>query len=864
MARFLTTILLTLCSLTTLYAQITLDYYLPSGTEYDESIPTPKEVLGTEVGEWHVRHDQLVQYVTAVAEASDRVSITEYARSYEQRPLVYLTVTSEENHTNIDNIRQEHIQLSNAETSDELDTSTMPAIVQLGYSVHGDESSGANASMVVLYHLAAAQGNDISQLLDNTVILLDPSFNPDGLSRFAQWANMHRGKTAVADPLNREHRQGFPSGRTNHYWFDLNRDWLLVQHPESQGRISYFHKWLPNILTDHHEMGTNSTFFFQPGIPSRTHPLTPQKNQDLTGEIAQFHAKAFDDRQQLYYSKESFDDFYYGKGSTYPDINGSIGILFEQASSRGHAQESIHGVLRFPETIKNQITASFSTLESAREMRTELLNYQREFYKNAAEEASNSNVKAYVFGTGDDAARTHKMAELLRHHDIKLHELSETVSAGGTQFNAGEAFVIPLNQTKYRLIDAMFEERTSFRDSLFYDVSTFTIPHAFNMPYAALDKNNFDEDLMGSEYSEPVLPSGQIVGGKSDYAYLFEWDGYFAPRALNRLQEIGVRVKVASQPFTTVTAQGPTTFDYGTIMVALGTQKVGADEIYETMREISINDAIDVYAVGSGMSPRGMDLGSRNFEDLDDVNVAIVVGEGVSAYEAGEAWHLLDQRYHMTPTLLETEELDRSALDRYTSIVMVHGGYNDLPDDALQNLKRWIENGGTLVATKGAVRWAKANNLANINYVTDNGEEDGDREEPQQRPYAKISEDFGSRFIGGTIFENSLDLTHPLGYGFNEETLPVFRNSRIYLQPGDNPYSTPLRYTDSPLMSGYVSGKNLEQLSESAGIVVTGHGSGNVIAMVDNPNFRAYWYGTNKLFANAIFFGQTISGSSTN
>jgi len=862
--RLLSVLTIIVLSFTGLNAQVTLDYYLPSGTSYDSSIPTPKEILGTEVGEWHVRHDQLVQYVYAVAEASERVTITEHARSYEQRPLVHLTITSPQNHRNLEQIRQQHIQISDASTSGSLNTSEMPAVVQLGYSVHGNESSGSNASMVVLYHLAAAQGGDINDLLDNTVILLDPSFNPDGLSRFAQWANMHRGKTAVADPRHREHNEIFPSGRTNHYWFDLNRDWLLVQHPESQGRIQYFHKWLPNILTDHHEMGTNSTFFFQPGIPSRTHPLTPQKNQDLTGEIATYHAEAFNQEQELYYTKESFDDFYYGKGSTYPDINGSIGILFEQASSRGHAQESIHGVLRFPETIKNQITASFSTLEAARNMRTKLLNYQREFYQNAAEEARNDDTKAYVFGTEHDPARTAEMAKLLDHHGIQMFELKETINTGGEQFPAGETVIVPLDQKKYRLIKAIFEQRTSFQDSLFYDVSTFTIPHSFNMPFAELDKKTFRTNLQGPQLEDPLVPASAVFGGKSDYAYLFEWDSYYAPRALYRLQKIGVRTKVASKPFTTMTRQGTKQFDYGTIMVALGTQQVSDNEIHEVMNEIAANDGVDVYAVPTGYTPTGIDLGSRSFENLNKPNVAILIGDGVSSYEAGEAWHLLDQRYHMAPTLLEKDALSYADIQKYNVIVMVDGRYSDISERGVENLTRWTQSGGTIIAIKDAIRWAKTNNLADVTYLTEseNGEtEDGNNE---TRPYAKLSEDRGAQFIGGTIFENRLDLTHPLGYGFNRSEIPVFRNSTLFLQKGENPYSTPLSYTDSPLLSGYVSEENLNKLSGTAGIIVSSPGRGTSISMVDNPNFRAFWYGTNKLFANAIFFGQTISGASAN
>ena len=247
--------------------------------------------------------------------------------------------------------------------------------------------------MLYAYHLAALQGKEIEETLSKTIVLLDPCYNPDGLNRFANWVNVHKSKNLSADPANREYNEPFPRGRTNHYWFDLNRDWLPSQHPESQGRIKNFHEWYPNVLTDHHEMGTNSTYFFQPGIPSRTNPNTPEENQELTKKIANFHAKALDKIGSLYYSEESFDDFYYGKGSTYPDANGCIGILFEQASSRGHLQESINGLVSFPFTIRNQLTTSLSTLEADQILRKDLLDYQRRFYQSGIATAKNQHLK---------------------------------------------------------------------------------------------------------------------------------------------------------------------------------------------------------------------------------------------------------------------------------------------------------------------------------------------------------------------------------------------------------------------------------------------------------------------------------------
>ena len=278
-----------------------------------------------------------------------------------------------------------------------------------------------------------------------TIILFDPSYNPDGLQRFAYWANTNKNANLNPDPNDREYNEVWPGGRTNHYWFDLNRDWMPAQLPESRARLKTFHDWLPNILTDHHEMGSHSTFFFQPGVPERTNPLTPKLNQELTKKIGSYHAKALDKIGSLYYSEEGYDDFYYGKGSTYPDINGGIGILFEQASSRGHVQETENGLLTFPFTIRNQFTAALSTLDAAKNMRVEILDYQQNFYQNARNEGSKEKDKAIVFGDEKDAAKTYHLAEILKRNHINFNDIKQDFTVNGKQYKKGYRWVLKID-----------------------------------------------------------------------------------------------------------------------------------------------------------------------------------------------------------------------------------------------------------------------------------------------------------------------------------------------------------------------------------------------------------------------------------
>ena len=838
------------------FAQETLDYYLPD-EKYDKTIPTPEDVLGYQIGKWHVSHDQIVMYMREVAKASDRVLLEEKGRTHEDRPLLLLTITSAQNQKNLDQIQKDHIALTDAKNKEAVDLEKAPVVVYQGYSIHGNESSGSNASLLMVYYLAAAQGKEIEELLDNVIVLLDPCMNPDGLHRFSTWANMHKSKNLISDTESRELNEHWPRGRTNHYWFDLNRDWLLLQHPESQARVRTFHEWKPNILTDHHEMGANSTYFFQPGVPSRTNPLTPPKNQELTEKISTYHAAELDAIGSLYYSKESFDDFYYGKGSTYPDVNSCIGILFEQASSRGHAQDSDNGVLTFPFTIRNQVKTSFSTLKAAKALRTDLLSYQRDFYKNAQQESVLDGTKAFVVGTEADKSRLFHFVELLKQHQIDVYELSSSIRADGMKFDKENAFIIPLEQQQYRLIKAMFETRTTFTDSLFYDVSTWTLPLAFNLNYANV-KGKVD---LGEKVEVLKKPLGKVVGNESSYAYLFEWDEYYTPRALYQLLNKDLRVKVANQSFVAATSEGERTFDKGTIQIPIQNQALTKRELFNFIQQVARENGIQIFATKTGLTSTGIDFGSPNFSPLTLPKLMLVVGDGVTSYDAGEIWHLLDQRYDIPITLVEGKALGYADLTKYTTIVMANGSYSSVKGESVATMKDWIQEGGTLITIKGAARWATSNGLANVKFRSA-GSAKG-KTTILKRPYDKLRDDRGAQVIGGAIFNTTLDLTHPLLYGYNKKNLAVFRKGTLFFEPGKNPYSTPILYTNDPLLSGYISDQNSKLVRNSAGVIVTGMGSGRVISIADNPNFRAYWYGGNKLFANAIFFAKTISRSAT-
>ena len=719
-----------------LNAQVGLDYYLGDLSEYNKSIPTPLSVIGHEVGEFHISHDKLSHYVQEISRASNRVKLVNRGKSYENRTSWLMIITSESNHSRLEQIRKQHLELSNSKNKD-IDVSNMPIVVYQGFSVHGDEPSGSNASLPLMYHLLASNSQETIELLENTIILLDPSFNPDGLQRFSQWANSNKNQSLTADPNDREYNQYWPRGRTNHYWFDLNRDMLPNQLVETNAKVKTFTEWLPNILTDHHEMGTNSSFFFQPGVPERKNPLISDLNQALTREIGTYHEKALNSIGSLYYSEEDYDDFFFGKASTYPDANGSIGILFEQGSSRGHIQESVNGILTFPFTIRNQLTAAFSTLEAAKNMRVKLLNYMKDFYDDQIElnPKSSDNI---VFGKLKDESTVYHLADILNSHKIKFNKISEDVVLNGKKYTKDNSFIIPMNQPKRTLINAMFYTQTEFKDSLFYDVSAWTFPLAFNVNYSYTDNlsKSSVSKLFGEEVTETKKPVGN-VDSKSEYAYLFEPHEYYAQAAVYHLIKEGLRIKTATRKFSINGKE----FDYGTYLIPVQNQSINSEDIYNKLLEIAKKYNINFNSQSTGITS-GIDLGSDYFINVNQPKIGLIVGDGVRSYDAGEIWHLLDTRYNIPIAKLDVDDLRYMDLSKYSHIILPDYNGSKIRSEQIKN---YINDGGNLIAFRNSVKWV-SDNLNEIEFLTKDLKASGVSFSDREKFY-------GAQQTGGAIFE---------------------------------------------------------------------------------------------------------------
>ncbi len=815
---------------------------------YDPRIPRPETVIGHPLGYRIARNDLLVTYMRTIAEISPRITVEEIARTHEGRPILGLTITSPENHARIDEIRAAHVALSDPDSPQEV-SGDMPVITWLNYGVHGAEVSSTDSSMAVAYHLAAAQGPAIEETLENSVIILIAVFNPDGNSRMSAWNHMNGAYVPVSDPKHRLHNTFWPGGRTNHYWFDLNRQWLIVQHPEPKGWVAKFHEWRPNITVDFHEMGSASTYYFHPGAPERTFPYIPERSMELLDQVSDRPRSWLDSEQRLYFHEEGFDNYYIGKGSTYPHMHASMGMLFEQASSVGLI-DTPHGLLSFRDNIRTQYRSSLEMIRAGLEMKDELLQYQREFSRETAELAAEDDIQAYVFSSPGDNARAYHAIDILNRHQIEVNRLAEDIEIDGVLYPVGGSYIVRTGQPQYRMIKALFELITEFEDETFYDVSAWTLPLAFDFDFSPLSSRELRGNVVGDLISA-VFPAAPVPTTAS-YAYLFDWSNYYAPRALYRLLDAGVLPKVATQPITIFSNGDVVSLPAGAILVPLGWQggDLSDDEIHALMGLIAEEDGIEVHPVNSGRTPQiGMDLGSRNFVNIPLPKILLLVGEGMASYDAGEVWHHLDARMNIPVHMVNKRELGGLDLHNYTHVVLVGGNHSDI-ESMRGGIDDWVRNGGTLIGIRQGARWAHDNIL----YQSATESISGNGSESERFDYAEKNEIEAQDIIGGAIFAGDLDVTHPIGFGIYNRNIASQRNTMIAFDPPENPWATLIKIPENALLSGFASGKNQEALAGKAMAIAERRGQGSVILFADNPNFRAYFFGTNKLFTNSLFF----------
>jgi hypothetical protein len=826
--------------------------FWPEGVEHSDEITSPRKFLKFRIGQRHLDHSQLVRYLRQIASESDRIELEQYGTTHGGRP---------ENLARLARIRRDHKFLATPSQSSKVQLDDLPAVINMGYGVHGDEASATNCSALVAHYLAAAKGDEIENWLDQCVILLDPSLNPDGFNRFANWVNDHRGRVLNPNKQHREHNQPWPSGRVNYYWFDLNRDWLPLEHPESRSRMKWYHAWKPNVVLDFHEMGTNSTYFFQPGVPKRTNPMTPLKNLELTAKFGEYHGEALDSRGSLYFTKELFDDFYMGKGSTYPDLHGAVGILFEQASARGHVQKNQDGLLRFHDAIANHFSTSLSSLKATSDMRVELLEYKKSFYEKSIKRATKRNTSAVVFTGVGNPARLQRFAQTLMRHDIQCYR-PKTKGAIGGKVLSPDSLVVPFNQPEYRFLQSLMMRRKDFEENIFYDVSAWTLPLAYGLQQSSL-KDELDFDLLEKETGR-TKSAVEFTPDDHAVAYAVDWRCDNAVTLLNELLSKDISVRVATRPFTAANpgGNGDLQFEQGTLVIPIGIQAKKRKQIEGLLKKAARNH-VTSHPLMSGLNQKGSDLGSNRFKKIAKPKVLMAAGRNVSQYGAGEIWHLLDVIHSIQLTI--SDNPGKVDLQAFSTMVFPPGRYGQMQKSDWKAVADRIRSGGTAIAIGPSCELIQTALTNQSDKETSKARPEANskgKAEDAEKPDIQLAFDSAAdtqalQLVSGAIFQTVIDRTHPLFYGFPEGKLPVFRNHTKFLKPSKNPYCNPGIYdSKNPHLAGYCSEENRLKFTTSASVVVTPIGQGRLIQISDSPNFRAFWHGTSRVLMNGLFFGE--------
>jgi hypothetical protein len=851
-------------------------FFQVEGVTYNESVPVFEDHAGYEIGERPVRFSDMITYLRDLAERSDRISVETIGYSHERRPILTFTVTSPDNHANLETIRETHLERLAGRAAPD----AAPMVLWINFGVHGAETSSMDAAIPLLYHYAAAEGPEVQGQLDDAVMIFTVVFNPDGHARRIDHVETFWSYGDNTDINDAAHNMWIEA-RTNHYWFDLNRQWLLLTQPESQAWIAKWHEWKPMVSADYHEMGSDSPYYFHPGEELRRNPLIPERARELTLGIAERHAAFLDSEARLYWTEEGFDNFYIGKGSTYPQINGALGILFEAGAARGGAVETERGLVETADNVRTQFRTALTTIQGSLDLRAEITAYQRDFFAENARQAERGGRNGWVFTAKGDPERAARFVRLLRMHDIEVNRLSADVTAEGRTYPAGSSYFVPTAQTNNRMIRGVFERFTDFEENIFYDVSGWTLPLAYDLEYAPVRSIMFFPAPAG----EPADGAFQSASApdRASYGYVFDWSHTYAPRALNRILAEEVMVRAAMEETAVKTTTGDVELGRGAIFVPLDRQEVSRADIHAIMETIAAEDGVPVFAATSGLTPvTGRDLGASSiFRALEEPRVVLAYDGGLSRYDVGEVWWTLDYRHRMPVTIVHKDDLGSLDWDEYTHLVLVGGlaapGEAQEPvldEELTEAVLGWVEGGGTLVATRDAALWAEGeikfraeDKKQKDEAQKDEAPEDEAPEEadtaaapaPERRDFAEMSLGDAEHVIGGAIFATDLDISHPLGFGFADRDLPVHRNVSFTLtRPEGNPYAIPVQYADDPLLTGYASERRLKEIGGSPSVVAQRMGGGVAILMADNPVFRGTYPGTEKLLMNAIFFSGLI------
>ncbi|APQ16370.1 M14 family metallopeptidase [Maribacter hydrothermalis] len=794
-------------------------------------LKSPSEFLGYELGTQFTRHHQVVDYYTYLSEAEpERMNLIEYGKTNERRSLLLATISTKANMDNLENIRLEHMKSLTGEGAPD------KAIVWLGYNVHGNESVSTEASMQTIYDLLTTK----SSYLEETVVLIDPCINPDGRDRYVNWYNQYKNSPNQVDSFSKEHNEGWWSGRSNHYMFDLNRDWAWLTQVESQQRSVEFNKWLPHVLADFHEQGVDNPYYFPPAAEP-SHEVLSDFQKEFQVTIGKNNAKYFDENGWFYFTKEIFDGLYPSYGASYPTYNGAIGLTYEQGGSGRAGLGVITGIgdtLTLKDRIAHHLTTGLSTVEVASKNATKLNDEFKKYFQK-----KNYKYKSYVLNGNPD--KLEALANFLSKHDI-AYQVGENATIKGYDYNTGKSgslkstdksLVISSDQPKSTLIKVLFEPKMKLADSVTYDNTAWSLPYAYGLDAVASE----------SAVSKTRMPQNDTKYGviKPDsYAYLADWNSMKDAKFLAELLRNNIRVRYAHKPFTL----DGISHGRGTLIITKSDNK-NVKNFNSILDSASRNNLKELTATDTGFVESGKDFGSGYVDVIQKLNIAVLSGEPTSTLRFGEIWNFFEQQLNYPVSILDEDYFNRVDLTKYDILILPDGwDYNSfLTKHINEKIKDWVIQGGKLIAMGGAIDGLSSDKDYSIR------EKEFKKDSTiQLNPFESSNRERIKSAITGAIFKATVDNTNPLAYGYEDTyfTLKLGDRSYNYLENGTAVYLS--EGANQPI-SGFAGSEAKKKIAETLIYGTESMGRGQVIYMVDNPLYRAFWENGKLLFANALF-----------
>jgi hypothetical protein len=833
----------------------TFVFLLPFITVFSQSQPlkSPDEYLGYSLGDRFTRHHEMVDYFMYVDSQLANVSLSKYGETYEHRPLIYAVITSEENFSKLEQIRQDNLKrtglLPGTPSSEKI------ALVWLSYNVHGNEASGMEASMKTLFELVTtARGKE---WLKNTVVIMDPCINPDGRDRYANFNNSYTNVIPNSNGDAAEHREPWPGGRANHYWFDLNRDWAWLQQTESAARLKIYNQWMPHVHVDFHEQGHNSPYYFAPAAEPY-HPVISQWQRDFQTMIGKNNARYFDENNWLYFTKEVFDLYYPSYGDTYPTYSGAIGMTYEQAGG-GYGGLSITTEEGDPLTLEQRLTHHHTTGMSTVEVTSKNANrVVDEFEKYFKENNTNpvGTYKSYII-KGDNAAdKIEMLTQWMSQHGITYGRAGTSRPAKGFDYQtqmqgsftlSAEDIVINTYQPKSRFITSVFEPQSKIPDSLTYDITAWNLFYAYDLKgYASTERIN-----PSVTYQSKTLNNIPI---QKAYAYLFRYESLRDIEFMGALLQKNIKVRAARQPFSV----NGHAFKAGTLIITQ-TNNGHVPDFDKAVQSLASDYKRTVYATNTGFVDSGRDFGSSEVAYIEAPKIAVLCGDETESLSAGEVWHYFEQQIHYPVTQVRTNTFKRIDLKKYNVLIAPEGYYEIFDEAQMDKIGQWVSDGGKLILIGDALNaFADKKGFELKKYATEDAKKEAEKKEEELKKkesaarYEEAQRKQISEYIFGAIYKVTVDNSHPLAFGLNNHYYSL-KTSTLRFDPMENAWNVgSLRGAIKPIQ-GFAGYKANKKMDNSLAFGVQEKGQGSIVYFVDNPLFRCFWEQGKFLFGNAVF-----------